>query len=137
MDGSYEISISHTRGYVVIVLHPNCPVGVDIEQISPKVYRVKNRFVSLKEQRILSMQPTVCELNMLLIFWSAKETLFKLLNCEGVDFLKHLHIAPFTLKNEGMFYGYESFTTSYCGYLFCYEVTDDFVLTWATPLHNQ
>lgn len=39
-DGSFHITISHTRGYVAVGLHATYEVGVDIEYISNRVRKV-------------------------------------------------------------------------------------------------
>ena len=40
-DGSYYISITHTREYVGIILNPMYRVGIDVERISDKVVKGK------------------------------------------------------------------------------------------------
>ena len=64
-----DISISHTRGYVAVALAEQGEIGIDIEQISAKVERVRNRFVRDDE--------VADTLEQLLLHWSAKETAFK------------------------------------------------------------
>ena len=41
------------------------------------------------------------EVYALLLHWSAKEALFKLMGVEEVDFIRHLRIFPFSLSEEG------------------------------------
>ena len=48
-DGSFHLSISHTKGYVAIALHPTREVGIDIEQVSGRVLKVADRFMSKEE----------------------------------------------------------------------------------------
>ena len=43
-DNSYNISISHTGKYVRIILNKYRKVGIDIEKISDKVLRVRNKY---------------------------------------------------------------------------------------------
>ncbi len=43
------------------------------------------------------------EVYVLLLHWSAKETLFKVMGVEGVDFIRHLHIFPFCHGRGGVF----------------------------------
>lgn len=124
-DKSYYISISHTKGFVAVLLNTIRPIAIDIEQISDKAKRVRKRFVSEREyidedQEILH----------LLLHWSAKETLFKILDVEGVDFLRHLYIEPFTPQVSGIFGGSESKTKTNSSYEINYKINDEFVLTY-------
>lgn len=48
-DQSYRLSISHTRGYVAVALHPSAEVGVDIEQVADRVLRIAGRFMCAEE----------------------------------------------------------------------------------------
>ena len=49
-DHSFFISISHTKGYVAVILSPIAPVGIDIEQYGHRVKRVYDRFIRPDEQ---------------------------------------------------------------------------------------
>ena len=89
------ISISHTEEYVYIALSDTHKVGIDIERISNKVERVKARFISKNE-------PGNTLLKTLLI-WSAKESAYKMLQIEGIDFKKDLKVYPFYQTESGCF----------------------------------
>ena len=65
----------------------------------------------------------------LLLHWCAKETLFKMIGREEVDFLHHLHVRPFPYAKEGSFTVYETRTEEGAVYRLDYLVTPDFVLT--------
>jgi 4'-phosphopantetheinyl transferase EntD len=91
-DNSYFISISHTKGYVAIAVNKEHPVGVDIEYRSPRVEKIRSRFMSAEEENHLSTTNPSLHL---LLHWSAKETLYKILEDIHVDFQAHLHIEPF------------------------------------------
>ena len=98
-DGSACISFSHTPGYVAVAIHPSAEVGVDIEQYGTRVQRLASRFVREDEQVSVASGD---EIYALLLHWSAKETMFKLMEEEAVDFLDHLCIFPFTLQESGV-----------------------------------
>lgn len=129
-DKSYKISISHTRGYVAVVIHPELEIGLDVEQISSKVKRVRSRYVSAQEAEGIPPDNEEKELKMLLLLWSGKETLFKLLDKENVDFIQHLHIASFELSDSGCFQAWETRTARCLTYKIYYRIYADFVLTW-------
>ena len=126
-DGSAQLSISHTRGYVAVALHPTRPVGVDIEQYGTRVHQVASRFLRADEAVTLATGDATYGL---LLHWSAKETLFKLLGMEGVDFLQHLQLLPFTLQDAGTCYGCEYRSPAHRRYVLHYVTHADFVLTW-------
>lgn len=112
-----EISISHTSGYVCIALSETHRVGIDIERMASKVERVKDRFIN-------ECEPSDTLTKMLLI-WSAKESMYKLLQIEGLDFLKDLKVCKFEESEQG------EFTAMHKGkdYKIQYTANKDFVLT--------
>ena len=121
-----NISISHTRGYVAIAVSNTDVVGVDVEQIEqtsegrmPKVERVKSKFIADDEYA-----DTVIGL---LLHWSAKESVYKVLGKEEVDFKEDLHIEPFDeLCYEGQFTLTDKDDNTHN---IIYKVFDEFVLT--------
>ena len=123
-DGSFHITISHTRGYVAVGLHATYEVGVDIEYISNRVRKVAGRFMYPDELRHSS------DTAYLLVQWSAKETMYKLLDEQGVDFLEHLRIVPFQLQTDGRCEGHELRTSSQIHFDIHYIASPDFVCTW-------
>lgn len=46
----FFISISHTKGYVAVMLASSVPVGIDIEQYAQRVHKVCDRYVRPDEQ---------------------------------------------------------------------------------------
>lgn len=127
-DGSGYISISHTRGYVAVALHPSHEVGVDIEQYGIRVKKVSSRFIRPDEEPTLTQGD---EIYTLLLHWSAKETMFKLMDAEGVDLIEHLRILPFVPGTDGSFEGCEYRTPQQRRFHIHYLTHPDFVLTWA------
>lgn len=128
-DDSRHISISHTRGYVAVGLHPSAEVGIDIEQTGERVRRVSSRFVRPDECPDLESLSSDEQLYQLLLHWSAKETLFKVMGCSDVDFLDHLRIFPFVLGSEGTFRAQEYRTSLRQLFTVAYLLHSDFVCT--------
>lgn len=137
-----HISISHTKGFVAIALSESDVVGIDVEQIErldttnqfddkekmPRVEKVRSRFMGNDEyaETIVGM----------LLHWSAKETVFKVLGREGVDFHDDLKVQPF---DETQYEGdlqlddlKEDDT-----YTIYYKVFDDFVLTYTKRKQDE
>ena len=83
-DKSASISISHTRGYVsVIIGEAGKEVGIDIEQYGERVHKVAHKYMRTDEP-LSSYQGT--DTWALLLHWSAKEVMFKCMNTPEVDF---------------------------------------------------
>lgn len=127
-DGSACISFSHTPGYVAVAIHPSAEVGVDIEQYGTRVQRLASRFV--REDELVSVA-SGDEIYALLLHWSAKETMFKLMEEEAVDFLDHLRIFPFTLQESGVMEAQEYRSPNEQKFLIHYDTHPDYVLTFA------
>lgn len=80
------ISISHCQGYAAAIAAAK-PVGVDVEVVSDRVQRVKDRFLSQQEQGILGVDDAH-----LMLGWSAKEAVYKLYGERGLVFKDNMVI---------------------------------------------
>lgn len=127
-DRSACVSFSHTCGYVAVAVHPTKEVGIDIEQYGNRVSRLASRFV--REDEMQSVRAGN-EIYALLLHWSAKETMFKLMNQSDVDFLDHLHILPFILTESGEMEAVEYRTDLHQTFQISYYTHPDYVLTFA------
>ena len=127
-DNSMHISFSHTHGYVAVALHPSAEVGVDIEQYGHRVQRVASRFIREDEKVSIASGD---EIYGLLLHWSAKETMFKLMDDQAVDFIDHLHILPFVLQEQGLFEACEYRSGTEQHFLIHSDTHPDYVLTCA------
>lgn len=77
--------------------HPTRKVGIDIECPTDKIQKVYKRFLSIAEQEDLSNGK---DNRKLLLAWSAKEALFKIIGKEAIDFANQLRIFPFEIKSS-------------------------------------
>ncbi len=105
-DEAYQFSISHCGAYAAVVVSTGYRVGVDVELVTPKVGRVKHKFLTPIEQELLHNQPRFPFLlfsdQLLTAAWSIKEALFKWQGSQEVDFKQHLQLQHFHLAhNEG------------------------------------
>jgi phosphopantetheinyl transferase len=105
-DRSYHISISHTNhratvqqppngglsGYAAVAVNAEKEIAIDIEMISSRVLRIKNRFLSTKEIGAIAADAEIVHL---LLHWSAKETVFKILDAGNINYQTGIHIRPF------------------------------------------
>lgn len=127
VDATASISISHTRGYVAVLLAPrNREVGIDIEQYGERVRKVASRFMREDEVPAFFHDTDTWSL---LLHWSAKETMFKCMDTSEVDFRKHLHIFPFPIAEQGVFSAREYRTAENRHFTIHYYLFPDFVLT--------
>jgi phosphopantetheinyl transferase len=104
---AYHFSISHCGHYAAVIVSTDNRVGADIELITPKVERIKHKFLSLQEQVLLAsiVHAPFPDVNAYLLTtaWSIKESLFKWYGDSEVDFIKHLRIEKIVLnENEGV-----------------------------------
>lgn len=95
LDYSYHISISHSYPYAAAILHKKLPVGIDIEKPVEKLGRIAHRF--LNENEFIDCDG---DLKKLCVYWSGKESIFKLNGKTGLSFKKDIRIAPFELHKR-------------------------------------
>lgn len=113
----YNMSISHTRGYVAVILSSKYQVGIDIEYQSDRVDRIASRFMRADEIADTTTKR--------LINWCAKEAVYKLFSEENLTYQQmrviiesDSHASVYNLKRN----------TSVPVY---YRVTPDYVLTYS------
>ncbi|MGN0067901.1 MAG: 4'-phosphopantetheinyl transferase superfamily protein [Bacteroides sp.] len=133
LDHTHALSISHTKGYVAVMLAPwGSRPGIDLEQWGERVCKVASRFMREDEEVPLYYESPVAAL---LLHWSAKEAMYKSMpQQEAVDFKQHLRIFPFPIAAEGRFDAQEYRTSLQQHYSMAYRLYADFVLTWVTAV---
>lgn len=123
-----QISISHTKDFVAIMLTDVTHIaGIDIEYRSGRVRKVRSRFLNAEEEQFID---PAHETEHLLICWCAKETLYKIINRQEVDFCRHLHIQPFSYAEQGTLIAVDTCSESPKHVVLQYRVEKDFVITW-------
>lgn len=116
----YNISISHTRGWAALVLSKSELVAVDVEYISSRVNKIASRFIREDEQNDNQERR--------LINWCAKETMYKLLSGEDLEYFS-MRLHPFQLIPQGNVYIDDLLTGQVVNVN--YEINSSFVLTYA------
>lgn len=91
----HEVSIAHSHEMAAVLVSEEVSVGVDIEIIDEKVFRVAHKFLSEKEKNMID---PAFQTEQLMLGWCAKEALFKLYGKGQVDFINNLFLdfGPFT-----------------------------------------
>ena len=92
-----SVSISHSRGYAAALLHPSGDCGIDIQQITPQLASVQERFASDDELHLFG--PLAAHLTRLGLLWTAKEAVKKCLLSDHPSFfgtikLTEVHYEP-------------------------------------------
>ncbi len=119
LNNGKNISISHTKGFVCILLSDTHRVGVDIEYRSNRVERVSSRFLRTDE-----VAPTTV---MKLLHWSAKEAFYKLFSEDHLS-SEDIKIIPFEYMSAGTMTVAHVPRNISLGV--SYRVTDEFVMTY-------
>lgn len=127
VDSPYCLSVSHTRGYAAVQVG-KFPVGIDIEYRSERVRKIRDRFLSPEESAAIGTGEG--ETERLLVYWCAKEALFKRVGQEEVvDFQNDLLVEPFPLASSGTLWARARKTSS--RYPFAYRVEAEYVLVYS------
>lgn len=100
-------SLSHSKGHVGALLvgkweaeQPEVPPaqsnlaqrggGCDIQVVTPKMWRLAHKFLNETEQIYVDGQPSSAQLDLLHVFWTAKESLYKVYGLKRLDFRRNL-----------------------------------------------
>lgn len=97
---SIEISISHSKRFVAIIIHQFEDVGIDIESLDRDFSAVEAKALSEDEIDDLSEKEKTQKLQ-LAIYWCAKEAIYKRMSLYGVDFAEQIEIERFSPDDEG------------------------------------
>jgi 4'-phosphopantetheinyl transferase EntD len=101
----YHFSISHCGDFAAVIVSPTNRVGIDIEIVSQKIARIRHKFISAEEERLLR-HPEVFPagndpfLSCAALIWSCKEAIFKWYGKGAVDFRGHMEIKSIIAGNE-------------------------------------
>lgn len=125
-DDNRHVSISHSHNKLAIIINEYESTGIDIELIRDKVLKIKHKFLSDSE-----LNDANNDVNKLLIYWAAKETLYKIYGLKEVDFIEHLFVKPFTKHNLGTIIGTIALANVHETFYLNYQLLDDYVLVYA------
>ncbi len=120
-----HISISHSHDKLVIICNKLVPTGIDIELIRDKVLKIQDKFLS-----DLEIRDAKNNVEKLILYWGAKETLFKLYSLKEIVFADHLFIHDFELKSEGLLMAEIRLGTFHKKLSLHYEKLEDYMLVY-------
>jgi phosphopantetheinyl transferase len=98
---AYHFSISHCGDYAAVIVSEKYRVGVDIELPSPKVERIRHKFLH-REELALLQQKDMDSVIPLTLMWSCKEAVFKWWSYGNVDFSDQIRLSPLSLQPSGV-----------------------------------
>lgn len=98
-DERYHFSISHSGDYAAAIVSQKNRVGVDIEIPQEKIERIRYKFLSENESKLLS-ESSLPEYHQYTICWCIKEALYKWYGDARVDFRDHLHIQKIKFQGD-------------------------------------
>jgi phosphopantetheinyl transferase len=97
----FHFSISHCGDFAAAIVSENRNVGIDVELITPKIGLIKNKFLNQEEITLLgNYQLSIVNYQLLTLFWSAKEAIFKWYGKGEVDFKKNMIIDQLFFETE-------------------------------------
>jgi 4'-phosphopantetheinyl transferase len=99
IDSGGHISLTHTHKYAAAIVSNNL-VGIDIEEITPRIERIAHRFLHSTERDMLTDEN---KLKLLYLIWCAKEAMYKLYGKRSVDFAENIRVLPFQIAESGAF----------------------------------
>ena len=128
----YELSISHSQAYAAVIISKK-RVGIDIEEIRPKIKRIAHKFMREEEQAILSDNEKTA-IRQMYVIWTGKEALYKLYGKRKLNFREHMQFEPFEPGSPGSARGWlkknhekQSFTVTFeelNGYMMAYTIEE-------------
>jgi len=97
-----HISVSHSGKFATVIISNLHQVGIDIEQVHPRLHKVAEKFMSPEET---SHEIKDLSTEHLCLHWCAKEALYKLYGERELDFREHIRILHAPKEHEGIFKG--------------------------------
>lgn len=121
-----NLSISHSDNYAAVIISKSHEVGIDIEHASRNIEILKNKFLSNEELQELEKSSEMQA--SLLIYWAAKEVMYKIYGKRKLEFKDHLYIKPFVLNLSGQLNGELSKNDLFQMFEMEYKRVNDFIL---------
>ncbi|MGN6530962.1 MAG: 4'-phosphopantetheinyl transferase family protein [Ginsengibacter sp.] len=103
IDEKLHFSISHCRDYAAAIVSENKPVGIDVELVTPKIQLVKNRFLNEHELNLstsINQETLISNTELLTLFWSAKEAIYKWEGRGGLSFKNNMKLCSLFFENR-------------------------------------
>ena len=96
-DGNEAISISHSDLWVAVTLNESGASGIDIQEFTPKLYRIREKFMHPDELAEI----TENDLEKLTVYWCVKEAIYKCYGKKKLIFRDQIHLQSFEYQDSG------------------------------------
>ncbi|MFB9863830.1 4'-phosphopantetheinyl transferase superfamily protein [Rufibacter immobilis] len=124
-DQRWQVSLTHSGAWVGALVSSSHKVGIDLELKGEKVPKLAHRFLNENELASAAGHP-----DKLHLYWSAKETLYKVYRQKKLFFRENLVLENFALQPAGTFGGQISTPDFAQQYQIHYENYPEYVLTY-------
>lgn len=124
---SRHLSISHSKTMVGILLCTNPYAGIDIEKTDRSIEKVSKRFLSEAELSQLEQHPSNFSR---ILYWCAKEAIFKAVNESNVLFSKQIAIKK--VKEDGTIESTFQSDNETLDFILNFEEIDKHMVVWTT-----
>lgn len=121
------ISISHAKAYAAIILSNKPQTGIDIERMNRPIEHIAAKFVSDTELQQIAIANRIFQLY---LYWSAKETLYKIYGKKKLSFIENLRIQPLRNRDEKRFTGEIVNHNFYQKYTLHYLTFNNYLVVW-------
>jgi phosphopantetheinyl transferase len=100
LNEKYHFSISHCGDYAAAIVSSRNKVGIDVEIPVDKILRIRDKFLSGKEEEIFNIEQSIINIQAATLLWSSKEAVFKWYGDGAVDFKKHIQLFNWQKEKE-------------------------------------
>lgn len=125
-DSHLHISVSHSHDRLAIMVNTQEATGIDIELIRTNVVNIKTKFLGQAE-----LEDAGNHVEKLLVYWAAKETLYKIYGLKEVAFIANLFVEPFEYKGEGQLRGHIRLDSFNKRFALQYQELNGYILVYA------
>lgn len=123
----YHISVTHSCHYAGVIIGRKNRVGIDLEKVSPRIEKIKSRFLNEKELEYLKSD---YKLEELYVYWCAKESLYKLHGRKKLDFRDNIMLEKINSNKEGSFQGRIFLNQKELNYQLHFRKFHDYILVY-------
>lgn len=134
LDEKLHLSISHSSDLVAVLLSKQ-PAGIDVENLGRNIERVAARFLSIQET--IHLQNINNAGRARVLYWCAKEALFKCTPMSDIDFKNHISIDPFfPVTDSGKFGGRLIKNNHLANFIFHYQIFKNNAVVYCLETDN-
>ena len=126
---AYHFSISHCGDFAAAIVSKTKRVGVDIEIPTEKIIRIAHKFLHPSERLIIDNW-NGDKKELLTLFWSSKEAMFKWWGKGNIDFSEMLRLSGDILQNQGFLSGNFIKNEVNVSFPIAFKIFSQLVLTW-------